>query len=270
MKALILATGVAALVAGSAFAEDWKLGVQAYSFRKFTFADTLDQLSEMGVKYVEMYPGQTIGGGLEGKTHHNMDAATREAIQKMLAEKGVQVLSYGVVYAKDEDEWRQAFDFAKAMGIGMINAEPKDEHYDLLVKLAAEYGIPVGIHNHATPSKYWDPQVVLGVIKDRPGLYAAPDNGHWARSGIASVDGFKLLEGRMKSIHIKDMKVFDQVKGNECVPFGTGVCELDKAIAELKRQKYDGPFIIEYESNPDNPAPEIKQCVAWFNQNARK
>lgn len=262
--------GMSVLVAGAAVAGEWALGVQAYSFRKFTFCDTLDQLSAMGVKFVEAYPGQEIGGGIAGTTHFTMDAATRAALQAKLAEKGIKIISYGVVGGKNEADWRTLFDFAKAMGIQMINSEPNPDHYALIAKLSAEYGIPVGIHNHAKPdNRYWNPQTVLDAIQAHPGLYAAPDNGHWARSGITSVEGFKLLEGQMKSIHLKDMAVFGDPKQKECVPYGTGVCDLPSAIAELKRQKYAGPFIIEYESHPEDPAPYIKQCVEWFNANTK-
>ena len=269
MKKFLSLTALAALVSGSTLAEEWKLGVQAWSFRKFTFCETLDQLSEMGVKYIEAYPGQKIGGDIAGTTHYTMDAATRDALKAKLGEAGITILSYGVVGGKDEADWRKIFEFAKAMNIKIITSEPNPNHYDLLVKLTKEYDINVGIHNHAKPNnRYWDPQTVLDAVKDRSGLYAAPDNGHWARSGIKSVDGFKLLEGQMITIHLKDQKTFNDPSKNICVPFGTGVCDLPASIKELKRQKYAGNFIIEYESNASAPAPHIKKCVEWFNTNA--
>ena len=270
MKKLIMSLAAITLMTGCATSKDWKLGVQTYSFRKFTFCETLDQLSAMGVKYVEAYPRQKIGGGVEGNTHFTMDAATRDALKAKLDDAGIKIVSYGVIKGKDEADWRKIFEFAKAMDIKIINSEPKPADYDLLVKLTKEYGIDLGIHNHAKPgNRYWDPQTVLDVVKDRPGIYAAPDNGHWARSGIKSVDGFKLLEGQMISIHLKDQKTFDDPGQNICVPFGTGLCDLPAAIKELKRQKYAGQFIIEFESNTDNPGPHIKKCVDWFNANAR-
>lgn len=270
MKKIITLAFLAALVAGSTPAEEWKLGVQAWSFRKFTFCETLDQLSEMGVKYIEVYPGQKIGGGIEGNTHYSMDTATRDALKTRLDAAGIKILSYGVVGGKNEADWRKLFEFAKAMDIRIINSEPNPKHYDLLVKLTKEYGVDVGIHNHAKPNnRYWNPQTVLDVVKERPGLYAAPDNGHWARSGIQSADGFKLLEGQMISIHLKDQQTFDDPSKNICVPFGTGLCDLPAAIKELKRQNYTGQFIIEFESNSDNPGPHIRKCVEWFNANAK-
>ena len=269
MKKSMMMVAATLMLAGCATAKDYKLGVQAYSFRKFTFCETLDQLSAMDVKYIEAYSGQQIGGGIKGKTHYTMDAATRDALKAKLDTAGIKIVSYGVVKGKDEADWRAIFEFAKAMDLKIINSEPKPEHYDLLVKLTAEYGIDVGIHNHATPSPYWQPQTTLDAVKDRPGLYAAPDNGHWARSGIKSIDGFKLLEGQMISMHLVDMEVFGDVKAKECVPFGEGVCDLPSVIAELERQGYDGNFIIEYESSPENPGPHIKKCVDWFNTHAR-
>ena len=269
MKKMIMTLAAITLLTGCATSKDWKLGIQTYSFRKFTFCETLDQLSAMGVTQIEAYSKQPIGGGIEGVTHYTMDAATRDALKAKLDAAGIKIVSYGVIKGKDEADWRKIFEFANAMDFKIINSEPKPEHYDLLVKLTKEYGVDIGIHNHATPTPYWDPQTTLDTVKDRPGLYGAPDNGHWARSGIKGVDGFKLLEGQMISIHLKDMAVFGDVKAKECVPFGEGVNDIPAVIAELKRQNYAGQFILEYESEPENPGPSIKKCVDWFNANAK-
>ncbi|MCF7847667.1 MAG: TIM barrel protein [Kiritimatiellales bacterium] len=268
MKKALTVIALIGLLAGSAAAQDWKLGVQTYSFRKFTFCETIDTVSKMGVKYVEAYSKQEIGGGIEGKTDYKMDAATRDAIKAKLAAAGVEIISYGVIKGKDEADWRAIFDFAKAMGFKTIVSEPLPEHYDLLVKLCKEYGIDIAIHNHAEPTPYWKPETTLAACKGREGIYGSPDNGHWARSGINSIDGFKLLEGNMKSIHIKDMAVFGDVKAKDCVPLGEGVCDMPAVFAELKRQNYKGAFILEYESEPENPAPSIKKCVDYFNAQA--
>jgi len=270
MKKTVLTAIGLLLLATSAFSNDWKLGVQGWTYRKFTFCETLDQLSKMGVKYIEAYPNQPIGGGIKGSTHFSMDAATRTALKARLDAAGIKLLSYGVVKGKNEAEWRQLFEFAKAMDIGTIISEPNPADYDLLPKLVKEYGIPVGIHNHAKPdNRYWNPQTVLDVVKDRPGVYAAPDIGHWARSGVNAVDGLKLLEGQMCSMHLKDMKNFGDPKKGENVVFGTGVNNLPAVIAELKRQQYNGNFIIEFESHPEDPTAYVKKCVAWFNANTQ-
>ena len=42
----------------------WKLGAQSYTFRLFSLADALKKIDSCGLKYVEAFPGQTIGGGI--------------------------------------------------------------------------------------------------------------------------------------------------------------------------------------------------------------
>src|ERR1700691_5541752 len=39
-----------------------KLGLQTYTFRRYSFAETLDLARALGLRYVQAYPGQTLGG----------------------------------------------------------------------------------------------------------------------------------------------------------------------------------------------------------------
>jgi sugar phosphate isomerase/epimerase len=48
------------------------------------------------------------------------------------------------------------------------------------------------------------------------------------------------------------------------VPWGTGKGELDAMFTELKRGGFKGVFSIEYEFHPENPIPEMQQCVEYF------
>ena len=38
----------------------WKLGCQAWTFRKLSLFETLDTLNGLGVHYIEIYPGQRL------------------------------------------------------------------------------------------------------------------------------------------------------------------------------------------------------------------
>ena len=38
--------------------KDWKLAIQAWSFRLFTFSEAVDKTAALGLKYIEVYPGQ--------------------------------------------------------------------------------------------------------------------------------------------------------------------------------------------------------------------
>ncbi len=46
--------------------KNFPFAAEAWTFRKFTFADTLKKLKELGVGAVEAFPGQALGAELAG------------------------------------------------------------------------------------------------------------------------------------------------------------------------------------------------------------
>ena len=243
---------------------DWRLAIQAWTFRKLTFFEAVDTAAKLGVKYIEAYPGQAIGGGIGGKTHFSMPAETRQQIKAKLAAAGVKWVCYGVVRAKGEKGWRQLFEFAKDMGIETITSEPNPKEMDVVEKLCEEFGISVAIHNHPKPSRYWSPDTVLAACKGRSKrIGACADTGHWARSGLDPVECLKKLEGRIISLHFKDINK-KQRRGAHDVPWGTGVCNASGMLAELKRQGFKGVFSIEYEHLTPQLELDVGKCVEYF------
>ncbi len=261
----------------------WKLAVQAWSFNRFTFVEAVKFAKELGLNYIEAYPGQKIGGLAEGTTHFSADAETQKKIKDILDHYGIKMIAYGVVNGKTPEEWKQIFEFAKYMGVETINTEPPFKDIALVDKLAKEYNIKVGLHNHARPTRYWQPQTVLNAIandtvttksKDlrlweqkiigKSSLIGACcDNGHWMRSGIDPVDAYRILNGHIISLHIKDMNEFNNLKAHT-VPIGTGKADIPAILKELKKQGFKGVMTIEYEHNWENPMPDIKESVNYL------
>jgi len=241
----------------------WEIGFQAYTFKEFTFAEALEKADSIGLKSVEAYPGQEIGGGIEGTTHFSMDQETREKLKELLNEKGIRLNAYGVTRARDTAGWQQLFEFAKDMGIGVITSDPGIDQLDLVEQLSDEYGIKVAIHNHPAPSPYCRPDSVLKAIEGRSAnLGACPDIGHWIRSGLDPVECLKKLEGRVIILHYKDVN--EQSLEAVDVIWGTGVADMPAILNELKRQGFQGLFDIEYEYNWLNNVPDIKESVENF------
>jgi sugar phosphate isomerase/epimerase len=241
----------------------WELGFQAYTFNKFTFAEALIKADSIGLKSIEAYSDQEIGGGIEGTTEFSMDQETRNKMKELIASHGMKLNAYGVVSAEDSAGWKQLFEFAKDMGIGVITSEPVFKDLGLVEQLADEYGIKVAFHNHPAPSLYWNPDTVLLAIGNRSkNLGVCADIGHWIRSGLDPVECLKKLEGRIIILHFKDLNE----KSPEAydVPWGTGVADVPALLAELKRQGFKGLFDIEYEHNWYNNVPEIKESVENF------
>ena len=256
--------------ANAAGEENWKLGMQAYSFNRFTFYEAVDKTKALEMKYIEVYPGQTLSKEKpDVKTDHNMSSEDKKLMLQKLRDAGVKLTNYGVVgLSNNEAECRKVFDFAKEMGIETIVSEPPEDAFELIDKLCEEYKINVAIHNHPKPSHYWDPDTVLKVCEGRSKrIGACADTGHWMRSGINPLDAVKKLKGRIISLHTKDLNEFGNPQAHDVI-WGTGAGNFKEILAELDRQKFKGVFSIEYEYNWLNSMPEISGCVAFFRKTA--
>ncbi|MDO9256877.1 MAG: sugar phosphate isomerase/epimerase [Bacteroidales bacterium] len=269
---VLLACSNLSVQPGKAEKAGWHLGVQAYTFHKFSFKETVDKTQQMGLKYIEVYYGQPLGKNIEGTMDFRMDKATREKVLAYAKSKGVKIIASGVVICKDEAEWKQLFEFASAMGIEVITCEPDYKHLPYIDHLANQYKIDVAIHNHPKPSAYWEPELFLNAVKGLSNrIGACADVGHWKRMGINPVEALKKYEGRLKSLHFKDVKKKEESEAEQHdVIWGTGICDVDGMLKELKRQEFKGLFSIEYEYNWDNSVPDIADCITFFNQKIDK
>jgi sugar phosphate isomerase/epimerase len=244
----------------------FKLSLQAWTCHHTTLWETIDVVQSVGLKYLELYPGQTIGGGIEGKFDHNSPVEVRAKVLARFTEAGITPVAYGVVglSAKEADS-RKVFEFAKAMGISVIVSEPPPDAFDTIEKLIKEYDIKVGIHEHKKPNRYWDPAFVVAAVKDRdPRFGACADTGHWARSALVPVDCLKVLEGRIMSSHLKETdKIGD---GARDVIYGTGASDVKGQLAEFKRQGFRGYMALEYEAGKKGQEllNDLKVMIAYF------
>jgi len=271
----LLVMGLVVCVAGATSAqagEKWRLGMQAYSFNRFTFYEAVEKNKSLGMDYIEAYPGQKLSADHgDARFDHNMAPQLQLEVKQMLKAKGVTLVNYGVVgLPNNEEECRKVFNFARDMGIETIVSEPPEDAFDLIDKLCQEYKIAVALHNHPKPSHYWDYKTVLRVCEGRSHwIGACADTGHWTRSGIDPVEAVRALAsvGRIKSLHFKDLNEFG-VRNAHDVPWGTGVSKAREVLQMLASKGFEGSFSIEYEHNWLNSMPEIALCVGFFQRTA--
>jgi sugar phosphate isomerase/epimerase len=272
----------------------WKVGTQAYSFRMFTLEEALTKADSIGIKYIEGFPGQKIGTGIEGNLDFHMPAAKRDSVLQLLKKKGITMLSYGVVTPSTEADWRQLFEFVKGMGLKQFVSEPDPKFIPLVSQLADQYQVNVAFHNHPKPSRYWSPDTLIkytaGFSKR---LGSCADIGHFIRSGLDPIASMKKLEGRIFELHMKDLNEKPSAEytafqtslpapgqprpaqgatrpqapaGPHDVPWGTGISNIKAVLEELKRQNFKGPMFAEYEYNWYTNAPEIGQSVKYVSE----
>lgn len=243
---------------GSLFAQDkadpyhgFKMGIQSYTLRGFPVEKALETSAKLGLKYWESFSGHIPVTTVPG---------TIAAQKKMLADHGIKMMAYGVVsFDGKETAARQYFDYAKAMGIETLSANPNKDKatFDLLDKLVEEYGVNIAIHNHGPGALYDKIDDVVKMVKDRnPRIGACVDTGHYLRSKESPVEAIEKLKGRVYGVHLKDVKDAKVFK-----IAGEGDLDILGCLKALKAQDYKHVLALEYEENPSNPVADLEACL---------
>ena len=241
-----------------------KMGIQSYSLRAFKTAEALQHTKTLGLKYWESFPG-----------HIPMDTLPKyvAAQKELLAKDGITVFGYGVVgFDGKEIPAREKFDFAKAMGIKVLSADPVADKatFDLLDKLVAEYDIAVAIHNHGPGARYDKISDVEKMVKDRhPKIGACVDTGHFIRSNEDPVAAVERLNKRVFGVHLKDVKTLPD-GGKHFVIAGEGDLKVPELLKALKALNFQYCVAIEYEENEKNPVSDIEACLKYVRDCAAK
>lgn len=253
----------------------WQLTASAYSFHDVTFAEAIDKIKDLPLKYVEGFSWQKISPKHPEQFNHAAPAESLQAIQKKLKGDGIGLIAYYVGdWGKDDAAARKHFEFCKTMGIQVICCEPKPELLDTIDGLAKEFKIKVAIHNHPQNPKdaaytNWDPEKVMNLIKSHSKwIGTCADTGHWVRSGLDPVACLKKYEGRIFEVHLKD--VDKKGADGKDVVWGTGVANAKGQLEELNRQKFSGPIVTEYESNIGNNIPDLRKCVEFYDKTVKE
>ena len=249
--------------------KNWKIGVQMWTFHFVPFVKALDKADSAGIKYLEAFPGQRLGGGMPGAFGIGMADSTREKVRQLLQSKGILIYSMGVISPRTIDEWVKYFDLAKYFGLSFITCEPRKNQWDAIDSLAGIYHIDLAIHDHPKPNAYWSPDSVLAAIRGHHHIGSCADIGHWARNGLDPVACLKELQGHIFLIHLKDIDTLGNTRAKDMV-VGTGAINYPPVFEELKRQNFNGYFSIEREDNWYNNVPDVVATVKFFNEQVRR
>ena len=245
----------------------FKMGIQSYSLREFKAEEALKHTQALGLKYWESFG-----------SHLPITSVPKqiEAHKELLAKYGVTLVSYGVLgFDDNENAAREKFEFAKAMGIKSLSADPKPDTttFDLLDKLCAEYDVAIAIHNHGPGHRYNKISDVEKVVKDRhPKIGACVDTGHYLRSDEDPVEAVQRLGKRVFGCHVKDVKT-TEVDGRRQKQFkiaGEGDLNVVGLLKALKALDYQYCLALEYEENAKNPLPDIEACLKFVRESAAK
>ncbi|RIK83787.1 MAG: xylose isomerase [Planctomycetota bacterium] len=230
------------------------MGIQSYTLRNFNLTEALRHIEGLKLHYVEFFGAHF--------SPDSTDAQLKE-MQAQLDRAKLKISAHGVNgFSKDHAANRKLFEFAKRAGFKTITADPAPDSFDSLDKLCEEYQIRIAIHNHGPGHRYDKLADVQQAVKNRHKLVGACiDTGHVLRSDEDPVKWAAELAERVFALHIKDVK--ERKSQTHDVVIGTAHLDLVALFKTLRKIEFpaDGSMSLEYESNPQNPIDDVKQCL---------
>jgi sugar phosphate isomerase/epimerase len=265
--ALLISPGTG--VAGDApAASDWRLGVAAWTFRDVTFLEAIERTAGLGLNFIEAYEKQRLAPDSDVTLASDLSEADLARIRAALDKHGITLTSIYIHSIPGEPDAAAAvFSRVKKLGCGLIVGEPASRDLDVIEPLCERFAINLALHNHPTEkSEYCDPAFLAQVCRGRGSrIGACCDTGHWQRRGIDPVEGLRILEGRILSLHLKDLDTA-ALDGHD-VPWGTGGGRVADVLVELDRQRAQPAIVaVEYEHDVGRSLPAIVRSVAFFRQ----
>jgi sugar phosphate isomerase/epimerase len=234
-----------------------KLGVASYSLRKFPFEKALEMAKACDTKYINI------------KDFHMPRTEPLEATKDKRAKieaAGFVILGGGTIDMKKPDEAaiRKDFEYAKAGGFPLIVAAPSMESLDIVEKLAKEFQIRIGIHNHGPEDKIFpSPYDAYKAIKGRDKMMGlCVDIGHTWRAGVDPTKAVVELRDRVYDLHVKDLSNLKERDSQVIV--GKGAIDIPALFRALIKTNYQGHVGLEYEIAAEDPLPGMQQSFAYM------
>lgn len=251
----------------------WRLGVEAYTFHRFTLFEAIEKTGKLGLAYLGGLSFQKVGGGIAGNFEPGLSDEEIRQVRFKLDAEGVRLLTYYIQdIPGDEAGCRRIFEFGRKIGIETFMTEPKPEAVPLISKFCDEYRINVGLHNHDAKGSpvYWRPEGILKVCDGlSPRVGACADVGYWMRSGIDPLQAIRQLGPRLITLQLHDLDALTP-EGHD-VPWGTGVGRTEAILRELHRAGTLPTMVgLEYSYNFLESLPEVERCAGFFHQLALK
>ncbi|MEP7271529.1 MAG: sugar phosphate isomerase/epimerase [Acidobacteriota bacterium] len=241
-------------IAGDGWA-GFKAGVASYTLRKMPLDDAIKAIKRVGLSYVSIKDA-----------HLSLKSSTEE--RKEVAAKfkaaGITPMSCGNVgMENDEAQIRNAFEYARDLGLPTIVCSPDPRALPILDRMVKEFDIKIAIHNHGPedkkfPSPY-DVWTAVQPYDKRVGLCI--DVGHTARALVDPAEAIVKCRARLYDLHFKDIASTDPKAGT--VEAGRGVLDLKSILQALQRVKYPYLLSFEYEKDSDDPLPGLSESIGY-------
>jgi len=234
-----------------------RLGIASYSFREFSRRLCIKYTKELGISLLTVKEFHA----LYRSTPEELDRARRD-----FENAGITLTCGGTVYMlkDDPEDVKFYFEYAKRLGLPMMNIGPTAKSLPVIECFVKEYGIKVAVHNHGPEDKNFPaPSDALKVIKDMdPRVGLCVDVGHTTRTGKDVLEEIEKAGARLLDLHIKDLRDLKDAR-SQC-DVGDGKMPIPQIFRLLMKMNYAGVAHLEYEINADNPVPGMHRSFAYM------
>ncbi len=232
------------------------IGVRTATYRAFEIPDLCVEVAGTPVAAVEVHPGH-----LPPTADDERIDDTRGAID----DAGLTVCGYGTVAFDDAADRavirRTLSTVVRLGGEYCVVAVPPDEGplYRRLVAVADEVGVDLALHGGGPGSTRRSASDVTAALNtaDDPHLGACVDTADRLRAGDPPAAVVSALGDRVAAVHLGDLTG----TGSETVP-GRGRLALPELLALLDEVGFARPLVIDYEGEPTNPTPAVREAAA--------
>jgi type 1 glutamine amidotransferase len=157
----------------------WQTGTGASAFPRLTFLEAVAKTDQLGVAAIEGSNRQQVGPAIRKNLDYGLSAEEIAAVKDALKAANVQMRGYRVDPLTPD---RRIFEFAKALGAGLIMGNAPKESLAEIDKLASETGMKVALTGAdarslegrgnsvglaADVAMWKNPIESLGAVKDR-------------------------------------------------------------------------------------------------------
>ncbi len=171
----------------------WKTGPGATAFPQLTFLEAVTATDGLGLDAIEGFNQQKVSPEIRKNLDDHLTPDEIAAVKNALKAANVQMRGYRVESLAPD---RNVFEFAKAVGTGLIIGSPSLASLAELDKLAGEFDIKVAIENRNAKNA----MTALEGRSQRLGICA--DTGGWMQEGMKPLDGLALTKDRLLAVRL--------------------------------------------------------------------
>jgi sugar phosphate isomerase/epimerase len=241
-----------------------EIGVQSYTFRKFTIDRMIAAMQSVGLSSVELWDGHL--------NPMKTSAAEFKAVKKQFDGAGIHVSAYCVNFPKDasDEHLDRGYNGALLLGTHVMTASVQKSLVPRLDQWSQKYKVKMGLHNHWFGEEWYKgdrtqefetPDDFINLFKSTSKyMNANLDVGHFAAAGYDPVAFLRQHHDRIVSLHIKDRDK-DARRTNR--RFGQGATPVVEVMKTLKEIKFKYAANLEYEIEEDNPTAGVLDAFEY-------